>query len=68
MIYINLLPPELVPRQRNVLPYVAVAALAVVLTVWLVGARLGVSAGRPEKKSFLVAVTDAVGEPVAKTG
>lgn len=34
MINVNLLPRELVPKKRNFLPYVAVAALAGVLFLW----------------------------------
>lgn len=34
MIKVNLLPRELVPKKRNFIPYVAVAALAAVLFLW----------------------------------
>jgi Tfp pilus assembly protein PilN len=34
MIKINLLPKQFVPKQRNIIPYVALAGLAVILFVW----------------------------------
>ena len=49
MIHISLLPPELVPKRRNVLPYVAVAGLAVVFTLWIISSVLGVQSQRKQK-------------------
>lgn len=49
MIHINLLPKELIPKRRSVLPYVAVAGLAVILVVWVLVSFVGVVSQRSEK-------------------
>jgi len=49
MIHINLLPAELIPKQRNIAPYVAVGVFAIVGTLFLMFSFLGVQRMRAEK-------------------
>lgn len=53
MIKINLLPKELVPKERNYLPHVAVAALAAVLFVWFGSSLVVTYAKLHEKEEHL---------------
>lgn len=46
MIHINLLPPELVPKRRNIVPYVLVVFLAAGLTLALLNSYWGVQRER----------------------
>lgn len=55
MIHINLLPDALIPKRRNVVPYVGVGAVAVVMVLWLITAQLSV---RGERKRALVLRTE----------
>ncbi len=49
MIHINLLPAALIPKRRNIVPYLAVAGLAVLLTFTIITSMLGVRAQRKQK-------------------
>lgn len=67
MIHINLLPAALIPKRRNILPYAAVAMLAVMFTGWIVSAQLAVRAERKHKtatRTALQAELDSYAETV----
>lgn len=56
MIHINLLPEALVPKRRNILPYVGVGALAVLLTLWVLVSFVNVRSQRVEREETVASL------------
>ncbi|RJP64272.1 MAG: hypothetical protein C4532_19440 [Candidatus Abyssobacteria bacterium SURF_17] len=60
MIRINLLPKELVPKKRNFLPHVAIAALAALLLLWYSGGLVATYAELSRSKDELAQLREDI--------